>query len=89
MSSPKVFIHGWPTLYGTRYAKEYYSFAVTVDLAASAIGPILFSVIDRMWGIHVALWIMLPLPLANCALILLSRLLEPRPGGPVSIAAQD
>ena len=62
----------WPTAYGLRHAKAYYGFATTIDLCASAAGPLLFGVIHQCFGVQAALWGVLPLPLLAIVLVLSS-----------------
>jgi hypothetical protein len=66
----------WPTMYGSQHVKEFYGTSAAIDLAFSAIGPIVFSVLDHFYGIQVALCVFLPLPLINSGLILLKILLR-------------
>ena len=64
----------WPTAYGTRHAKQFYAYATAIDLGASALGPILFGLVHYLWGVQVALMLVLPLPLFNVGAIGLSAL---------------
>lgn len=65
----------WPRLYGRKHANQFFGFAASFDLVATAVGPLLFGLVVDGFSVAWALRIGIMVPLVMSALLVLSHLL--------------